>query len=92
MHFFLLVFVVAPLVVLIYYAFTNGQGEITLSNLTGFFSNPNTLGTLCYSFAIAMVTTVVCLLSGLSHCLYTGNEQAESEECAGHDLYHADVD
>lgn len=59
---FLLVFVVAPLVVLIYYAFTNGQGEITLSNLTGFFSNPNTLGTLCYSFAIAMVTTVVCLL------------------------------
>lgn len=59
---FLLVFVVAPLVVLIYYAFTNGQGEFTLANLTGFFSNPNTLGTLCYSFAIAMVTTVVCLL------------------------------
>lgn len=59
---FLLVFVVAPLVVLIYYAFTNGQGEFTLANLTGFFSNPNTLGTLCYSFAIAIVTTAVCLL------------------------------
>lgn len=59
---FLLVFVVAPLIVLIYYAFTNGQGEPTLANLTGFFSNPNTLGTLCYSFAIAFVTTAVCLL------------------------------
>ena len=59
---FLLVFVVVPLIVLIYYAFTNGQGEPTLANLTGFFSNPNTLGTLCYSFAIALVTTVVCLL------------------------------
>lgn len=59
---FLLVFVVVPLIVLIYYAFTNGQGEPTVANFTGFFSNPNTLGTLCYSFAIALVTTVVCLL------------------------------
>lgn len=59
---FLMGFAVAPLVVLFYYAFTNGQGEPTIANLTGFFSNPNTLGTLCYSFAIALVTTVVCLL------------------------------
>lgn len=59
---FLILFVIAPLVVLFYYAFTNGQGQFTLENLTGFFSNPNTLGTLCYSFAIAIVTTVVCLL------------------------------
>lgn len=59
---FLLMFVVAPLLVLLYYAFTNGQGEFTLINLTRFFTNPNTLGTLCYSLAIAAVTTVVCLL------------------------------
>lgn len=59
---YLLLFVVAPLVVLIYYAFTNGQGEPTLANFTGFFSDPNTLGTLCYSFAVALVTTAVCLL------------------------------
>ncbi len=59
---FLAVFVIAPLAVLFYYAFTNGQGEFTLDNLTGFFTNPNTLGTLCYSFAIAIVTTLVCLL------------------------------
>ena len=59
---FLLLFVVAPLLVLVYYAFTNGQGQPTLANLTGFFTNPNTMGTLCYSFAVAAVTTVVCLL------------------------------
>ncbi|MCR5160368.1 MAG: ABC transporter permease [Lachnospiraceae bacterium] len=59
---FLVIFVAAPLLVLFYYAFTNGQGHFTLSNLTGFFTDPNTLGTLCYSFAIALVTTVVCLL------------------------------
>ncbi len=59
---FLVLFVMAPLFVLIYYAFTNGQGEPTIQNLTGFFSDPNTLGTLCYSFGIAAVTTAVCLL------------------------------
>lgn len=59
---FLAIFVVAPLFVLIYYAFTNGQGQFSLNNLTNFFTNPNTLGTLGYSFAVAIVTTVVCLL------------------------------
>ena len=59
---FLTLFVAAPLLVLIYYAFTNGQGQFTLKNLTGFFTDPNTLGTLCYSFAIALTTTCVALL------------------------------
>ncbi|MCI8939994.1 MAG: ABC transporter permease [Dorea sp.] len=59
---FLLLFVAAPLIVLLYYAFTNGQGQFTAENLTGFFTDPNTVGTLFYSFGIAMVTTGVCLL------------------------------
>ena len=59
---FLLLSVAAPLFVLFYYAFTNGQGQFTLQNLTGFFTDPNAMGTLCYSFAIAFVTTLVCLL------------------------------
>ena len=59
---FLLLFVVAPLIVILIYAFTNGQGQFTLENLTGFFTDPNTMGTLFYSLAIAFVTTAVCLL------------------------------
>ncbi len=59
---FLLLFVVMPLVVLVFYGFTNGQGQPTLANLTDFFTNPNTLGTLFYSLAVAFVTTIVCLL------------------------------
>ncbi len=58
---FLAVFVVVPLFVLIYYAFTDRDGHISLSNFIGFFSDPNTLGTLFYSIVIALVTTVVCL-------------------------------
>ncbi len=58
---FLLLFVAAPLLVLFYYAFTNGQGVFTMKNLTGFFTDPNTLGTLLYSLVLSAVTTVVCL-------------------------------
>lgn len=59
---FLICFVVLPLIVIIYYAFTNGDGEISTDNLKGFFSSPNTIGTLAYSFALAVITTLVCLL------------------------------
>lgn len=59
---FLIIFVAAPLLFLFYYAFTDGQGQFTMYNLLHFFTDPNTLGTLYYSFAIALVTTAVCLL------------------------------
>ena len=59
---FLILFVICPLLVVIYYAFTNGTGSFTFDNLVNFFTNTNTLGTLLYSIAIAVVTTVVCLV------------------------------
>ena len=59
---FLILFVAAPLIVLIYYAFTNGSGQFSMDNLCTFFTDPNTLGTLCYSIALAFVTTLVCLV------------------------------
>jgi len=77
---FLLLFVVAPLVVLFYYAFTNGQGQFTLKNLTDFFTDPNTLGTLFYSLLIALVTTAVCLLIAypVAYILATSKLKAKS--------------
>lgn len=59
---FLLCFVVAPLLVIIFYAFTNASGQFSVDNLIGFFTSPNTIGTLFYSMGIAIVTTCVCLL------------------------------
>ena len=59
---FLILFVIAPLLVILYYAFTNGQGKFSFSNFTNFFTSTNTLGTLFYSFGLAIVVTVVCLL------------------------------
>ena len=59
---FLILFVIAPLLVILYYAFTNGEGKFSFSNFTNFFTSTNTLGTLFYSFGLAIVVTVVCLL------------------------------
>ena len=61
---FLTCFVAAPLLVIMYYAFTNGEGRFTVNNLLGFFTSPNTVGTLFYSFVLALVTTVACILIG----------------------------
>lgn len=59
---FLICFVIAPLLVILYYAFTNGQGNFTFKNFANFFASTNTLGTLLYSFALSIVTTLVCLV------------------------------
>ena len=59
---FLVGFVVLPLFVVLYYALTNGQGEFTLYNFISFFRNAKTMGTLFYSFVIALVTTAGCLI------------------------------
>ena len=59
---FLICFVVLPLAVIVYYAFTDGSGRFTLANFLNFFTNGNTIGTLCYSAVIAVAVTAVCLL------------------------------
>ncbi len=77
---FLIIFVVAPLLVLFYYAFTDGQGQFTAQNFLHFFTNPNTLGTLYYSLLIALVTTVICLLLAypVAYFLATSNLNMKS--------------
>lgn len=59
---FLFIFVILPLFVVLYYAFTNGQGQFTGENFQAFFANGKTMGTLLYSFLIAFTTTFFCLL------------------------------
>ncbi len=59
---FLILFVIAPLFVIVYYAFTNGEGKFSFANFADFFTSTNTLGTLFYSFGLAIVTTLVCLV------------------------------
>ena len=59
---FLFCFVILPLAVIVYYAFTDGSGHFTFANLISFFTNGNTIGTLCYSIVTAAAVTAVCLV------------------------------
>ena len=68
---FLAIFVLAPLVIIIYYAFTNGDtGEFSLINFQNFFSGSggqsffesSRFKTIVQSFCISVASTALCLL------------------------------
>ena len=59
---FLTIVVVFPVLILLYYAFTNGTGQFSMDNFVLFFTDSKAIGTLIYSAMIAIATTVVCLL------------------------------
>lgn len=59
---FLVFFVILPLVVILYYGFTDGEGRLSFTNFLGFFTNPRTMGTLVYSLVISFLTTFICLI------------------------------
>lgn len=58
---FLLLFVVLPLLVILYYGFTGTDGQFSLYNFGAFFKSRKTIGTLIYSLFIALLTTLICL-------------------------------
>ncbi len=59
---YMVIFVILPLLVVCYYAFTGDDGNLTIDNFRNFFTNSKTLGTLFYSVVIALATTLLCLL------------------------------
>jgi len=61
---FLVLFVVLPLILIVFYAFTDHAGAFTLQNFMKFFSTSEAVNTLIYSLAIALITTIICLLLG----------------------------
>ena len=69
---FLLAFVVVPLFIIVWFAFTNGEGSFTLNNfkeffdtngngIKGFFESSN-FKTIARSLGIAVLSTIACLL------------------------------
>lgn len=61
---FLIFFVFVPLLLIVYYALSDANGAISLSNLTKFFSNKNKIGLLSVSILIGAINTIICLLIG----------------------------
>lgn len=61
---FLLFFVVAPLLLIVYYALSDESGAISLVNLTKFFASKNKVGLLSVSILIGALNTLLCILIG----------------------------
>ncbi len=59
---FLVFFVIIPMLVIFFYAFTDSNMHISFANFIKFFSDPTKLSTIVYSLVIALITTVVCLV------------------------------
>ena len=61
---FLVLFIIVPILIIVFYAFTDDNGVLSFSALTGFFTNPSKLNVLITSVFIALQTTLLCLLIG----------------------------
>lgn len=72
---FLLLFVVLPLLLIVYYAFTDSDGRFSFSNLTMFFSNPVRITILINSIIIGAFNTALCILIGYPIALIISNKK-----------------
>ncbi len=61
---FMVLFVVVPLLLVIFYAFTDAEGHFSLGNVVTFFSNSTNLNTFVISILIGVATTALCLVIG----------------------------
>ena len=61
---FLILFIIIPILIIVFYAFTDDNGMFSIAALTGFFTNPSKLNVLITSVFVALQTTLLCLLIG----------------------------
>lgn len=60
---FMLLFVIFPLLLVLYFAFTDGTtGKLTLKNWGEIFGNPTNISTILMTLGISTLTTIICLL------------------------------
>ncbi len=59
---FLALFVVLPLLLIVFYSFTDKDGGISINNFIRFFSSGTTVTTVIISVLLALATTVICIL------------------------------
>jgi spermidine/putrescine transport system permease protein len=59
---FLIMFVIIPLFVVVYYAFTGTDGSFTFNNFISFFTDRTKISTLLISILVSLLVTVICLL------------------------------
>ncbi len=59
---FLAMFVILPLLIVVYYAFTDSTGAISIQNFVDFFTDKAKITTLLISILVSFVVTLICLI------------------------------
>ncbi len=66
-------FVIAPLIIVFYYAFTSSSGKFSLDNFKDFWYNEAYIEVLLKSLLMAAVNTAICLVLGFSIAYILGH-------------------
>ena len=61
---FLVLFIIIPIILIVYYAFSDDTGAFSFDALVGFFTTWTKINVLFISIFIALQTTLICLLIG----------------------------
>jgi spermidine/putrescine transport system permease protein len=72
---FLIGFIVLPLFIVFYYAFTDRQGVFSFESAIAFFNNPQRINILFNSIWYALVNTILCLLIGYPIAMILANKK-----------------
>lgn len=75
---FLIVFVVAPLVLIMIYAFQGEDGGFSFANFDKFVHQREAINTFIYSIGIALITTLICIFLGYPAAYFLSKMRASS--------------
>ena len=75
---FLVLFVIIPILLIVYYAFTDSNGFFTFDALVNFFSSTNKLNVLLVSLLFGVLNTVICLIIGYPIAYILANKKYNS--------------
>lgn len=75
---FLAVFVVAPLVLIMIYAFQGEDGGFSFANFDKFVHQREAINTFIYSIGIALITTLICIFLGYPAAYFLSKMRASS--------------
>ena len=75
---FLILFVVIPILLIVFYAFTDTNGNFTFDALVAFFSSTNKLNVLLVSLLFGVLNTIICLVIGYPIAYLLANKKYNS--------------
>lgn len=71
---FLILFVLLPIAIIVYYAFTDANGHFSFESLVSFFTSWYKINVLFNSIFIATQTTIICLIIGYPLAYFLANK------------------